>query len=420
MSQMQGLLFERPVDQRTVPAARAESNVLSSLILVTAAALMAIGVIMVFSSTARLDNNYWPENPIRSTAVRQTAFTLLGLLAMGIAYQFGYHRWRWRGAELKLSKDGRVLNTDERAWLREPVCWLMVLMVGCLLAVLIPGVGVERNGARRWLMLGPASLGIGFQPSELAKLVTLLFMAAWLSYRHQIMSQFWKGIIPAVLIIGLLAGLIVPEDLGTAALVVLVGGILILANGARWWHAGLLALPGLAGFVGMILVKPYRLERIASYQDIWADPLGSGYHVIQSLIAIAAGGWWGEGLGAGTQKFGYLPEAQTDFVYALLIEEMGLIGGWVVLGLFVLLALLGWWTMLRAQTRFGKLLALGITMMIGVQAAMNIAVVTVSVPTKGISLPFISAGGSGVLFYSITVGFLASIARHPRLDNTGE
>lgn len=417
MTQIQGSLpFD---DAHTWPAQRRADvprHSLAGMVLALAIVLIVIGVVMVFSASAVLDRSAISENIFKSSAVRQSIFALLGVACLWISYAIGYRCLSWRGPRHGTELLPPELQTPH-PFLFQPATLLLGLSILFLIAALTPGIGIERHGAKRWLQFGPAQYGIGFQPSELAKITVIIFLAVWLDSRRALMRRFSRGILLPSILVGALASLIVIEDLGTAALIVLVGGMLILAAGARWWHAILLSIPFFAAFVGMILIKPYRVERIMSYRDIWADRLGSGYHAIQSLVAIVSGGWMGRGLGAGTQKYGYLPEAKTDFIFAIICEEMGLIGGLGIIALFVCLAILGWRIMVQAPNGFGKLLALGITLMITLQAAMNIAVVTVSVPTKGISLPLISAGGSGVIFYALALGLLASVSsasvQHP-------
>ena len=383
---------------------------LGGLILSLATALILLGVVMVFSARGTLDRPLFPEDPLHSIAARQIAFALLAIVLMWITYGVGYRCLRWRSPTLSGDLLYDLANQGKPAY-QEPAVLLLVLVLVALVAVLIPGLGDMRRHARRWLQFGPSEYGLGFQPSELAKLGMVVFLAAWLTHRRVLMKQFRNGILPPILVLGALAGLIVIEDLGTAALIVLVGGLMILAAGARLWHAGLLAIPGLAAFGGMIWIEPYRIERLLGFRNVWADPLDKGYHAVQSLVAIASGGWWGRGLGAGMQKYGYLPEAHTDFIFAIICEELGLVGGLTVMAMFVCLVLLGWRVMVSAPDSFGKLLALGITLMLGFQAAMNIAVVTVSVPTKGISLPLVSAGGSGVILFAVALALLASVSR---------
>ncbi|HEY3242969.1 MAG TPA: FtsW/RodA/SpoVE family cell cycle protein, partial [Phycisphaerae bacterium] len=228
---------------------------------------------------------------------------------------------------------------------------------------------------------------------------------------HSVMLRF-RTVLFGAAAIGICAGLVGIEDFGTAALLAAVGGLMLLAGGARLAHLALLALPGLAAFAYLLIAKPYRLERLTAFRNIWADPRGQGYHAIQSLATIASGGWFGRGLGNGVQKFGYLPEARTDFIFSVICEETGLFGAFVVMLLFAGLVWLGIACVRAAPTALGRLLALGITLLIGLQAAMNVAVVTVAAPTKGIALPLVSAGGSGILFLGAAIGLAASVAYH--------
>ena len=276
-----------------------------------------------------------------------------------------------------------------------------------LLLVYVPGVGMVRNGARRWITLGP----LAFQPSEPAKLALVIFLAAWFSAPTRDPRRFWRTLLPAAGVALLLIGLVGLEDFGTAALLALVAGAMFLASGCRWWHVGLLALPGVAMLAGMLFAKAYRIARLMNFRDVWADPQGATYHPLQSLCTIASGGWWGRGLGCGIQKYGYLPQGRSDFIFALLCEELGVIGGLVIVALLLALLWQGRRAMIRSADSLGRLLACGITVLIGLQAAINIAVVTVVVPTKGIALPFVSAGGTGLLVFCTAVGILAGIGR---------
>ncbi len=366
----------------------------STTISVVSAALLGLGVVMVFSSSASLTAPPITENLLSNTSFRQTTFNFAALVIMLMVGLCPYESWRIR----------------ERTWF-QPALLLGLVSIALLVAVLIPGIGEVRNGARRWLSIGPASLGLSFQPSELAKLVLVVVFAGLCSQMGERIRRFWTGLLPMLLILAVVAGLVGIEDFGTGALLALVGACILLASGAKVWHLILTAMPGGVGLVYLIIAKPYRLERLKAFLDPFADPQGSGYHQVQSLITIASGGWWGQGLGAGIQKYGYLPEGRTDFIFAVICEELGLVGGIAVLGLFAVLLWSGRRAMLTAHTEFGRLLALGATLTIGFQAAMNVAVVTVSIPTKGIGLPLVSAGGSGVILFSAIIGLMINVAR---------
>ena len=204
------------------------------------------------------------------------------------------------------------------------------------------------------------------------------------------------------------------EDFGTAALLALVGGLMLVVGGCRLATLAIWALPAVAVFAGLLFSQPYRVTRLLAFRHIWEDRLVTGYHAIQSLAAIASGGWTGRGLGAGMAQYGYLPEARSDFVFAVICEQMGFIGGTGVVLLFVAFVYCGMRTMQTASSGDGgfvRLFAFGVTAMIGFQALMNIAVVTVVAPTKGIGLPFVSAGGSGMLCLGMAAGLLAGVAR---------
>ncbi|MFQ5501809.1 MAG: FtsW/RodA/SpoVE family cell cycle protein [Phycisphaerae bacterium] len=366
----------------------------SATITITASALLGLGVVMVFSAGASLVAPSITQDQLKNPSIRQAMFSGVALIALLMVGLCPFQSWRIRPHRLV-----------------QPAIFLMIITLGLLAAVCVPGIGREHHGAQRWLSLGPASLGVGFQPSEVAKLSIVLFLAAVCAHQGERLRRFWTGLLPVIGVLGLTVALVGIEDFGTAALLAGVGGCVLLGAGAKIWHLLLTSLPAIAGSVYLIALKPYRLQRLTSFLNPEADPQGGGYHQIQSLVTIASGGWWGQGLGGGIQKYGYLPEGRTDFIFAVLCEELGIIGGIAVIALFGILMWQGRVAMLNAPNEFGRLIALGATMMLGIQAAMNIAVVTVSVPTKGIGLPLVSAGGTGVILFSILVGLLANVAR---------
>jgi cell division protein FtsW len=268
------------------------------------AALLAVGLVMVASAGARLDGPIIEPRFWRTAFGRQLAFAVLGFLAMLIT-ACGTHRWfAWRPG---------------RRW--QPVVMLFAVTVLCLVATFVPGLGVEKKGAQRWVTLGVA--GLVFQPSELAKPVLVLLMAALLAGRRARLHEFRRGLLPAVIALALCAGLVGIEDFGTAGLLAGVGGALLVVAGARMLHLALVAIPGLAAMVYLIACEPYRVARLTTFLNIWDDPRGAGYHPVQSLITIASGGFAGRGLGAGVQKYGYLPEARSDFIFSVICEETG-------------------------------------------------------------------------------------------------
>jgi cell division protein FtsW len=280
-------------------------------------------------------------------------------------------------------------------------------MVLLLLAVHLPVIGREVNGARRWIDLGVTS----FQPSELAKWGMPLVLAAYAARRAAVMGRFVPGLVVPMALVAVVCGLIVTEDLGTAVLIGMVAGVLLLAAGAKLWHAAVLAAPAALGLVAAVVSSPYRLDRVRAWWNPYQDPQGIGYHVIQSMATVAGGGPAGRGLGNGVQKFGYLPEDTTDFIFAVICEEMGLVGAMVVVSLLGGLLLCGWSIIRRTEDPFRRLLGLGILLTLGLQTLINMAVVTGIAPTKGIALPLVSAGGTGWVLTAFSLGLLVSIGR---------
>jgi cell division protein FtsW len=302
-----------------------------------------------------------------------------------------------------------------------PIPWIVAAMVLGLILVHIPGVGREVNGARRWITIGP----IGLQPSEIVKWGMPVVIAWHCCRRAGGLGGFWKGFIPPLLFVSAFAGVVALQDLGTAVLIEVVAIAMLVAAGVRFWHALLLLPAVLLAVAGLIVTSPYRLNRILAYMDPFADAQGKGYHIIQSMAAIAGGGLPGRGLGNGIQKFGYLPEATTDFIYAIVCEELGIGGAIGVLLIFVMLAMSGLAIatatakvkendgqvrVIPLPTSFESLIAMGFTLTVTLQALINAAVVTGLAPTKGIALPLISRGGTGWILTAFSLGMVASIA----------
>ncbi len=279
-----------------------------------------------------------------------------------------------------------------------------------LVLVLIPGVGREVNGAKRWIELGP----IGFQPSEIAKWTTILLVAWYASRRTLVLGRLVSGLGPILVVVGLVCGLTMLEDLGTALLIGVVAAILLLAAGARLWHLAILGLPATAAVAVAIQTEGYRMTRLQAFLDPWADPSGSGYHIIQSLKAISGGGAGGRGLGNGIQKFGYLPEDTTDFIFSIVTEELGLLGSILVVGLFLSLMWAGWRIVREQVHPQRQLIAMGIVATVTIQALVNLLVVTGLAPTKGIALPLVSSGGTGWILTAFMLGILCRLDTTPR------
>lgn len=290
-------------------------------------------------------------------------------------------------------------------------------LVGMLLLVYIPGLGREVNGANRWVrvpVFGSA------QPSEFAKWGLVLLLAlhlAWQGERIRRLPRLLVSLLP----IALLAGLVIKEDLGTGVLMLAVAGAMIVAAGARIWHLLLFVPFAIAGLGVALVTSPYRVQRLLTFLDPYQDPQGSGYHMIQSMVTVAGGEGFGRGLGFGLQKFGYLPEQRTDFLFAVICEELGIVGAALVLSLYLMLLWSGLSILRRlprrtAEGAAARLLALGVLLTISLQAAINIAVVTGVAPTKGIALPLLSAGGTGWILTASCLGLLIALDRRMTLD----
>jgi cell division protein FtsW len=294
------------------------------------------------------------------------------------------------------------------AW-RAPAIWGLLVAIGLCALVLIPIPGVTKavNGARRWVMLGPVQV----QPSEIAKWATVLFLAWWLSARPLNLDRFWKGFVPTLIPIGILCLLVVIEDFGTAALIGLCALTMLLAGRVKGWHLAVVVPPALVAAFAFVRSEPYRWTRMTAFLDPWAAPQGEGYHMVQSLLSFSTGGLFGRGLGNGVQKLGYLPEDTTDFIFAVICEELGIFGALLTIALYCGILYVAWQAVKEKRDDFARLLAFGVASMLGLQAAINMAVATVSVPTKGLSLPLVSAGGSGLVITCAAMGLLYSVTR---------
>ena len=285
---------------------------------------------------------------------------------------------------------------------------LLAISFILLVMVLIPGIGVNRGGARRWIMFP----GFAFQPSELAKLSMVVYLAHSLAKKEELIRSFSVGIVPHLIVSGAFAGLLLLEpDFGTALILTMLLYFMLFVGGVRVSHllaTGLLALPAL---VYVLMTAEYRLRRLMTFWDPWSDPSGSGFHVIQSLIAFGSGQWFGRGLGESRQKLLYLPEAHTDFVYSVIGEELGLLGALVVLGLFAVIIFRGLQLSAKIEEPFDQYLAFGLTVLLGLQALIHMGVVMGLMPTKGLVLPFISYGGSAMMINLMEAGILLGLSR---------
>jgi cell division protein FtsW len=353
------------------------------MLLVATAMLVIMGLLAVYTSSFAVgyhefgDTNYFVG--------RQAVFALLGVIAMVVFMRLDYNRLR--------------------AW---SVPMLLLALAG-LIAVLVPGVGVERNGAARWLELGPLS----FQPSEFAKLAVIIYIAAWLASRGKDINQFSLGFVPFVLLLGIVGGLIMAEpDMGTTIIIFLAASTLFFVAGAPLSHLGLLIAVGGAISYAVIISRDYQMDRLAIFMNPESDAEGSGYQIIQLLVALGSGGPLGLGWGEGKQKFFYVPGSHTDGVFAILGEEVGFIGLMVILALFGFFIYRAALVTLRSRDRFSMLLCIGIIAWVSAQTLINIGGITRTIPLTGVPLPFLSYGGSSLVMLMAAVGVLLNVSRY--------
>lgn len=342
-----------------------------------------------------------------SVVMVYSASALVALERFQQPYLFVTRQMMWAAAGIAILSI--VMRIDYRAYRNDKLIWALLAIVGLMLVAVLFSRPI--NGTRRWFGVG----GFGIQPSEVAKLAAILFTALILERRRTRINELQYSMPPIALVVGALLGLIMLEpDFGTSVSLLAVIGVMVFAAGLSYRYmlgAALLALPAL--YV-IVMQADYRRRRLLTFMDPWADPLGDGFQVIQSLIAVGTGGIFGKGLMQGVQKLFYLPEPFTDFIYAVISEETGLIGASFVLLCFCVIAWRGLRTAMRAPDAFGSYLALGITMMLVLQALFNISVVLGLVPTKGIPLPLVSNGGSSMLINLLSVGVLLNISQHAR------
>ena len=345
--------------------------------------LVCASVVMVYSSSAVLAMGRFQQPPW-FFLLKQVIWAVLGIGLLAAAMRVDY----------------RVL--------RRP----LVIRAGLAIAIaalIVVFFGPAINGTRRWLSIG----GVGIQPSELAKVAVILFTAATLERRMERMDRVAHALAPVVLVTALVCGLIVLEpDFGTAFTLLMIVGIMVFAGGLPYRYLAGVTLVMAPLLFAVLVSAPYRVQRLLAFLDPWADPQGAGYQVIQSQIAVGTGGVLGQGLMAGVQKLFYLPHPHTDFIYAVIAEETGLLGALVVLLCFGVILWRGLDIAASAPDRFGAFLALGITMMVTFQAFFNISVVLGLLPTKGIPLPFVSAGGSSLLINLLAMGILLNVSQH--------
>ncbi len=352
-------------------------------ILMTVALLCAFGLVMVFSASY-----YYAQN------------------TASVGYD-GYYYIRKQAVFLAIGLPMMILVSyvDYRRFEKYKVVVILV-SIALLVAVLI--FGQVTNGAKRWLVIGGQSI----QPSEIAKFGMMLYMCSFMAKKHSVMRSFTMGMLPMLLVIGVICGLVMLQpNMSMAVIMGMMGYALLFIGGADTKQMILLAVVMVAAFGLLAVIAPYRLARLTSYTDPWADPLGDGYQLIQSYYALGAGGLFGVGLNNSKQKLLYMTYGESDFIFAIVCEELGLIGGLAVLLAYAFIVYRGLRVALRCRDRFGSLLAGGITVVFGIQVFINIGVCTGLVPTTGQALPFISAGGSSMMIFLAAMGVLLSLSR---------
>lgn len=357
--------------------------------------LMTVGTVFVFSAGANISREFRLDRFYDFQPLRQILFFPLAVIVMCSVSSLDYRRLSLR-----------------KGWLKSPTTYLLAFSIGLLILVLVPRFGAEINQARRWLRIPAGPFSISFQPSELAKWSVVIFIAAFCDRFSDNLKCYWRGFVPVCLVIGGVVGLIITQDFGTAAFISLLGFMMLLIAGVRWLHLLTPAPLAAVAFFLAVSTSKSRMDRIIAFLHPEENAGGTAYQATQSLIALGSGGLWGKGLGRGICKYGHLPEDTTDFIFAIIGEELGFIGTGAVIVLFIILIWLGILVVIRCRDRFGQLLAGGIVLAIGIQAALNIGVVTVVLPTKGIPLPFVSAGGTSMLLSAAAVGILLNVAKH--------
>lgn len=350
-------------------------------LLIITTILICIGIVMVYSASSCYAYEQFHDSSFYLK--KHLAHFIIGLALSAFIIKIGYKR---------MKEYSKIL--------------LGLSLIGLIL-VFLPGVGHEAGGAKRWVKLG----AIGFQPSEFGALFLIIYLADILERKQSYIKDFFYGFMPPLIISGVVVLLILLQpDLGSAVALFTVSIIMLFVAGANMMHLFPFIGASLPLLYFLIFRVPYRLKRIVGYLDPWGDAQGAGFQIVQSFLALGAGGIFGLGLGASRQKLFYLPQAHTDFIFSIIGEEVGLIGTLSVVILFAVFVWQGISVSMKANDLFGKFLALGITVSIGLKAIINIAVSTGAIPTKGLPLPFISYGGTALIFNLAGVAILLSIA----------
>lgn len=375
---------ERKLKRRKKYSMRSIDYTLLCAILV----LLFIGIVMVYSSSSYFA--LYQKNVYNTEFYfyKEITWSIVGIIGMFITMSIDYHVYK--------------------KW----TPWLVLITLGFLVLVLFAGATI--NGATRWIKLGPLS----FQPSELAKYIVVLYLALLIDRRKGKITKFKEGTIFYLAVAGIFAGLILlQKNLSITAVVMMVAFIMILVGGAKISHLLSLVPVGLAAGIVLIFTQSYRLQRLTSFLDPWADTSGDSYQLIQSLYALGSGGIFGVGLGNSRQKALFMPEPHNDFIFAIIGEELGLIGCIVIISIFMFLVIKGVSIAIKSRDNYGFLLAIGIISVIAIQVIINIAVVSGSMPVTGVPMPFISYGGTSLVFNLGAMGILLNISRQSKEEN---
>ena len=356
------------------------------IVLLMAVILTCFGVVMVYSASSVMAAKKFHDGFF--FLKRQSLYALMGFAGMAVLMHVDYHVWKRWAVPLFFT------------------CFILMLVV------FIPGIGGTAKGASRWIRLP----GFNFQPSELAKVSLIIYMAYSLEKRQDKLKQFMSGFFPYLLILGVfIAVLLAQHDMGAALTMFTVAIVMLFAAGTKVQYILGMAVVALPGVCFLVVTKAYRMRRITAFLDPWQDPTDAGFQIIQSWLALGTGGLIGQGLGEGKQKLFYLPEAHTDFILSVLGEEMGFVGVIVIASMFLLLVQRSIRVAIAAEDNFGRFLAFGIAVLLGLEAFTNMAVVTGMLPTKGLALPFLSYGGSSLIISLCAVGILLNVSTRMRV-----
>ena len=360
-----------------------KKNKIDIILFISVVALILFGLLMIYSASSIWA--LYKFNDSFKYVKQQALFIVIGIFLMFLISKIDC-KWYYKKTNIILG-----------------ICLFLLVLV------LIPGIGSIRNGSRSWFGVG----SFGIQPSEFAKLGLIIFSAKYLSNNEKALKNIIKGVLPLLLVLFLIFGLIMLQpDFGTGMIIVVsILAMMFIAGVNIKFFIGL-GILGIFGIIGLIVVAPYRMDRITSFIDPWSDPLGTGFQIIQSLYAIGPGGLLGQGFLNSRQKQFYLPEPQTDFIFSIISEEFGFLGVIIVVGLFLIILYRGIKIALNSKDSFSKYLAFGMIFQILIQAIMNLMVVIGLIPVTGVTLPFLSYGGSSLLISMISVGILLNISKH--------